>query len=108
MIRITAKQEGFRRCGIAHSVASVEYNDDQFTAEQLARLKSEPMLVVEVVEVAKEEGGASRLNANDAIAKVKAAATAEILDVLAEGEDRKSVIAAIEARRKELAPEGAE
>lgn len=53
MIRITAKQEGFRRCGIAHSVAAVEYNDDQFTSEQLAWLQAEPMLEVEIVKETK-------------------------------------------------------
>ena len=49
MIRITAKKEGFRRCGIAHSAQPTEYGDNQFNEEQLARLKAEPMLVVENV-----------------------------------------------------------
>lgn len=50
MIRITAKQPNFRRAGIAHSVTPTEYPDNHFTAEQLAALKAEPMLVVEIVE----------------------------------------------------------
>ncbi|MDO9069326.1 MAG: HI1506-related protein [Deltaproteobacteria bacterium] len=58
-IRITAKQEGFRRCGIAHSMAEVEYQDDQFTEEQLAYLQAEPMLVVEMVKETKGKPGKS-------------------------------------------------
>ena len=50
MITITAKKEGFRRCGIAHPVAPVTYPDDKFTADELAALQAEPMLVVEVGE----------------------------------------------------------
>jgi hypothetical protein len=47
MIRITSKREGFRRAGLAHSANPAHYFDDHFTAEQLAALKAEPMLVVE-------------------------------------------------------------
>lgn len=49
MIIITAKKDGFRRCGIAHSAKRVEYPADAFTSEQLAELQAEPMLVVERV-----------------------------------------------------------
>ncbi len=59
MVRITAKQEGFRRCGIAHTVAAVEYSNDQFTPEQLAWLQAEPMLVVEIVKETKDKPGKS-------------------------------------------------
>lgn len=103
MIRISAKQEGFRRCGVAHTTAPVEYSDDQFTTEQLAWLRAEPMLVVEII-----KNEPSRPTATDAIATVKAAATVDALNALAAGEERKSVQAAIEARRKELTSEGAE
>mgnify|MGYP007111628748 CR=1 FL=1 len=47
---ITAKRDGFRRCGMAHSDKAVEHSDDTFTKEQLAILKAEPMLVVQVTE----------------------------------------------------------
>ncbi|UPQ37745.1 HI1506-related protein [Providencia rettgeri] len=47
-IIITAKVNGFRRCGIAHSDAATEYPDDHFTKEQLATLQAESMLVVSV------------------------------------------------------------
>ncbi len=49
MIIITAKKDGFRRCGVAHSARPVEHKDDAFTPEQLAELQAEPMLVVELV-----------------------------------------------------------
>ena len=49
MIRITAKKDGFRRCGVAHSREPVEYPNDRFTAGELKRLKAEPMLLVEVL-----------------------------------------------------------
>ncbi|MCK1142218.1 HI1506-related protein [Providencia stuartii] len=47
-ILITAKVNGFRRCGIAHSDTATQYPDDHFTKEQLATLQAEPMLVVSV------------------------------------------------------------
>lgn len=49
MIRISSQREGFRRCGIAHSVAPVEYPDGRWSADDLARLMSEPVLTVEVM-----------------------------------------------------------
>ena len=45
-ILITAKRDGFRRLGIAHSAQGTAYPDDHFTAAQLSVLKAEPMLVV--------------------------------------------------------------
>jgi hypothetical protein len=49
MIRIKSKQAGFRRCGMPHPDTAVEYPDNKFTPEQLAILKAEPMLIVEVI-----------------------------------------------------------
>ena len=45
-IQITAKRDGFRRCGIAHSDKTQTYADDHFTAAQLQALKAEDQLVV--------------------------------------------------------------
>ena len=47
-IRIVSKHDGFRRCGVAHSIAPREWNDEDFTAEELLILQAEPMLFVTV------------------------------------------------------------
>ena len=47
-IIITALEDGFRRCGVAHSKQAQEHADDVFSAAQLAMLQAEPMLLVEV------------------------------------------------------------
>ncbi|WP_160286833.1 HI1506-related protein [Pseudomonas knackmussii] len=50
-IRITARTDGFRRCGIAHSAKGKTYKDGFFSEEQLGALRAEPQLVVtEVVD----------------------------------------------------------
>ncbi len=48
MLRITAKRDGFRRAGRPWS-GTVEVSASEFTEEQLAALKAEPMLVVEEI-----------------------------------------------------------
>lgn len=55
MIRITAKQDGFRRGGMAHPATPTEYPDSKFTKKELENLQAEPMLVVEVLEDPKEK-----------------------------------------------------
>lgn len=47
MIRIRSQKAGFLRCGIAHPADWTEYPDGTFTAEQIRRFLSEPMLQVE-------------------------------------------------------------
>lgn len=54
MIRISAKKDGFRRCGVAHSVQPTEFPDDRFTKKELEELKKEPLLVIEVIEEKKK------------------------------------------------------
>lgn len=54
-LRITARRDGFRRAGMAHAASPVTHAIRTFTAEQLAALKAEPMLVVEEVEAPKPE-----------------------------------------------------
>ncbi|MBI9092297.1 MAG: hypothetical protein JEZ12_24040 [Desulfobacterium sp.] len=46
MIEIKSIQEGFRRCGMAHSETVTRYPGGTFTDEQLSELKAEPMLMV--------------------------------------------------------------
>lgn len=102
MIRITAKQDGFRRCGVAHSATPTNHPDDRFSKQELATLQAEPMLFVEILpDTAAPKG--NRPNATDTIALVQAAETVEALDALAEGEERKGVLEAITKRRTELA-----
>lgn len=48
MIRITAKKDGFRRAGMAHT-GTRDYPDGRFSPEQLALLQAEPLLRVEVL-----------------------------------------------------------
>lgn len=60
MITITSKKDGFRRCGIAHSAAPVEYPDDRFSPDELAALQNEPMLVVTVADGGDPEKAAKK------------------------------------------------
>ena len=99
MIRITSLQDGFRRCGVAHSCEDTEYRDNFFTSDQLKTLREEPMLLVEII--AGQNGG-QPLNVAKTVEQVQAAATLEELDTLAEGETRKGVLDAITKRRTEL------
>lgn len=46
LITITAKRDGFRRCGVAHRDVPVVWPDGSFTDEQIAILRVEPSLVV--------------------------------------------------------------
>jgi hypothetical protein len=100
-VTIRSKQDGFRRCGIAHSKDLVEYKDGHFSDEELEILQDDPMLIVEVI-----GGGASgtkAVNAKDAIDMIKGAGSVEVLEAMvSEDEDRYTVIAAVEARRAEL------
>lgn len=50
-IQITAKRDGFRRCGIAHSETTTTYPDGHFTDTQVRELEAEPNLVV--IQIAK-------------------------------------------------------
>lgn len=49
-VRITARTDGFRRCGIAHSASPVVYPAGRWTAEEIIALEAEPQLVVDIAE----------------------------------------------------------
>lgn len=49
-IVITAKRDGFRRAGIAHSSVPTRYADDFFSEEQLKAMLKEPQLTLALVE----------------------------------------------------------
>lgn len=46
-LRISAKQDGFRRCGIAHPAEAVDHPAGTFTEKEIRVLKADPMLVVQ-------------------------------------------------------------
>lgn len=75
-ITIISKREGFRRGGMAHPAKPTTYPDDKFTAEQLAAIKAEPMLVVTLAEDEKDTKADAKAKA-DADAKAKADADAK-------------------------------
>ncbi|EJJ7187576.1 hypothetical protein NJK71_004530 [Salmonella enterica] len=66
MIFITAKREGFARCGVRFSEITTSYPDDRFTPEQLADLEAEPMLVV-----SREGAGMTAGQAAEQISRLK-------------------------------------
>jgi hypothetical protein len=100
-VRITAKKDGFRRCGVAHPAQSTEYPDDQFSKKQLAALQAEPMLVVEIT-VGKPTADKPP-KAEELIKLIKAAETVEMVDEILGNDERATVIAAAAARKEELA-----
>ena len=59
MIKITSASHNFRRCGMPHPKGSVEYPDDRFSEDDLAILKTEPMLTVETQGPVETHGRAS-------------------------------------------------
>jgi hypothetical protein len=101
MIIITSKKPGFRRCGMAHPAEPTEYADDAFTAEQIEALHAEPMLIVLEAGEAEAELTNKQVPARQLISLIKQA-SADDLQRMTEGETRKQVLDAIEARRKEL------
>ncbi len=63
-LKIVAKTDGFRRCGIAHTSDPKFYPLDKFTTEELARLKAEPELIVSEVEIEERNTDDASQNAN--------------------------------------------
>ena len=49
MIVVTAKRDGFRRCGVSFSKEPTEIPNNKLKKEELEILKAEPMLTVEEV-----------------------------------------------------------
>ncbi|HHZ1080626.1 TPA: HI1506-related protein [Yersinia enterocolitica] len=80
-IQITAKRDGFRRCGMAHSDKTQTYADDHFSPKVLAELKAEPMLVVSHVPDGQQG------NAEQSKELVQALAHIESLDELLAGKE---------------------
>ncbi|MCL6375959.1 hypothetical protein EXT57_01030 [Pectobacterium brasiliense] len=72
-VQITARVDGFRRCGMAHSSKTQTYPDDHFTAAQLTVLESEPQLIVVRVSGNAEKSSDTVKQLSSALEKLKAA-----------------------------------
>lgn len=79
-VTITAKKDGFRRCGMAHSGQSTTHPDGRFTPGQLAILQAEPMLVVHVTAPEPEKPKADGEAAGKALADMTKAELAAWLE----------------------------
>ncbi len=51
VVRIISTVAGFRRAGLEHPTRAVDHRADEITPEQLAALKAEPRLVVQVLDL---------------------------------------------------------
>lgn len=100
-IQITAKRDGFRRCGIAHSETTTTYGDDHFTQAQLLELKSEPNLIVIEVADGVENGSkhTELIDAGNRIVELEAV----VLQLNYDVSELKSKLDTVTAERDELA-----
>lgn len=98
-VTITAKVNGFRRCGIAHPDTATTYPDDHFTKAQLDELQAEPMLVV-------SPGTAPETGADTAAEKQIAALKAEVRTLSLQAEqltaENSALKAALSAAEKQV------
>lgn len=63
-IQITARRNGFRRLGIAHSANTVTWPDDQFSESELQILENDPnLIVVRLQDVPETSGGDDAVSA---------------------------------------------
>lgn len=99
MIRITAKNDGFRRAGIGHPKEPTEYPADRFDGEQLKALQSEPNLIVEIIE---KKTVATPQTPAEKVELIRSAKNIQALEKLTKDEDRPEVLQAILARRQIL------
>lgn len=106
MIRITAKTEGFRRCGVAHTTAGKEWPDDAWSETQLARLQADPMLVVQRTDDA--EAGAESAAPEPAAAKTKPTASKAAKGNAAKAQDQTPAKGEADAAAESPAEDGAQ
>lgn len=75
-IQITARRDGFRRLGIAHSASTVTYPDDRFSEAEMIILESDPNLIVLRTDGTQTSGNTEELaKANARIAELEAGMT---------------------------------
>lgn len=99
-VQITARRDGFRRLGMAHSASTVTYPDDRFTPEELRILKAETNLIVtEMKDVVGTQTSSSELSeAHGRIAELEAGMLALNQDV----NDLKTQLDSVTAERDQL------
>ncbi|EKN5996299.1 HI1506-related protein [Yersinia enterocolitica] len=88
IIEITARRDGFRRCGVAHSAKTTVWPMDAFTPEQLEVLKADPMLIVVIRN--KADTGHQNTDQTDALKK-------QVSDLRAELEAERLKVTALTA-----------
>lgn len=75
-VQITARRDGFRRLGIAHSAKTTTYDDDHFTDAELAILENDPNLIVLRTDMAQgSENDEALVKASARIAELEAGVT---------------------------------
>lgn len=99
-VQITARRDGFRRLGMAHSASTVTYPDDRFTPEELRILKAEPNLIVtEMKDVVGTQTSSSELSEpHGRIAELEAGMLAQNQDI----NDLKTQLDSVTAERDQL------
>lgn len=99
-VQITARRDGFRRLGMAHSASTVTYPDDRFTPEELRILKAEPNLIVtEMKDVVGTQTSSSELSeAHGRIAELEAGMLAQNQNI----NDLKTQLDSVTAERDQL------
>ncbi|ROU11750.1 hypothetical protein EB837_17570 [Kluyvera ascorbata] len=99
-VQITARRDGFRRLGMAHSASTVTYPDDRFTPEELRILKAEPNLIVtEMNDVVGTQTSSSELSeAHGRIAELEAGMLVLNQDI----NDLKTQLDSVTAERDQL------
>ncbi|APJ78129.1 hypothetical protein FHP00_24650 [Escherichia coli] len=97
VIEITARREGFRRCGVAHSATTKEWPADAFTPEQLAVLKADPMLIVVERDKASGQNDAAR---GDELAAQLDAERQKVSELTAQLEEERQKVSELTAAQK--------
>ncbi|WP_448158654.1 HI1506-related protein [Escherichia coli] len=94
VIEITARREGFRRCGVAHSATTKAWPVDAFTPEQLAVLKADPMLIVVERDKASGQNDAAQ---SDELAAQLDAERQKVSELTAQLEDERQKVSELTA-----------
>ena len=99
-VQITARRDGFRRLGMAHSASTVTYPDDRFTPEELRILKAEPNLIVTEMKdvVGTQTSSSEQSEAHGRIAELEAGMLAQNQDI----NDLKTQLDSVTAERDQL------